>query len=312
MRNPIHGSTLLVLLSLLLMRVAPAEALTPVNPAGGCPQTLSAPGEYVLTGDLACSGTVSGIVITSANVTFHLAGHTISNAACDLTVGFGGIFVMNNVSGVEIDGGTISGFNDGIDLNASSSQVRGMKIKNACAFGVAVSGQGNRIDKNVVTGSQLDGIGLGSANGTVVTYNDISSNRRVGVDISNFSNGNVVYSNIIHDNGVSEGYGVAVFNGLFNIVFDNVLSNNFIGVGLQSPANLAQANTVSGSRNTGIAISTDGAPSAVRLNTVLGSVIVDMSDGSPTCGANQWQNNTFETDQAAGIPDGGPAAGCIR
>jgi len=40
-------------------------------------QTLAAAREYVLTGDLDCSGTLgSGVNITAIHVTFHLAGST--------------------------------------------------------------------------------------------------------------------------------------------------------------------------------------------------------------------------------------------
>src|SRR5262245_4571807 len=154
------------LTTILLLAVNPAQALTPVTVCG---QTLSAPGEYVLTGNLACSGAVSGVIITASNVVFHMAGHTISNTTCDLSQTFGGIFVQGGISGVQIDGGTVSGFNDGIILSSSTSRVKGMTVTDACVFGIAVSGKNNRLERNVVTKSGLDGIGLGQASGTRVT-----------------------------------------------------------------------------------------------------------------------------------------------
>lgn len=209
----------------LLLGPGSAQALTPVDPAGGCPQTLSTPGEYVLTGDLTCSGAVSGVIITASNVVFHLAGHTISNTTCDLDVGFGVIFVESGTSGVRIDGGTISGFNDGINLLFSSaSRVSAMTVRDACVFGITVSGQNNRLDKNVVTKNGLDGVALGEASGTVITSNDISGNVRDGVEISNFSDNNIVDNNIIHNNGVNEGAGVAIFNGTNNVIRNNALN----------------------------------------------------------------------------------------
>ena len=283
-------------LGLILCAVGRVEALTPVNPGNGCGQILNTPGEYVLTGDLTCSGAVTGIFITSNDVVFHLAGRTISNTTCNPDVGFAGIFVIGPTSGVRIDGGTISGFNDGIILFTSSSQVRGMKVKNACFFGIAVAGQSNWLDKNVVTGSMVDGIGLGQANGTVLTANDISGNVRAGVGISNFSNGNIVFNNIVNDNGVNEGFGIAVFNGQFNLILHNVVNDNFTGIGLSSPGNLAEGNNVHGSTGVGVAIASVGMASAVRLNTVLGSGVTDMSDGTAACGGNLWESNTFETD----------------
>ena len=287
-----------------------------VNPADGCGQTLpkatdNGTKEYVLTGDLACSGAVSGVIIAASDVVFHLAGHTISNTTCDLNVTFGGIFVQGGISGVQIDGGTVSGFNDGIILSSSNSRVRSMRVANACVFGMAVSGQNNRIETSVVTASGVDGIGLGQASGTVVTANDISGNARVGVDISNFSNANIVENNLINNNGTTEGYGVAIFNGTNNLIRGNAVNGNVNGIGIDSPGNLARDNTVSGSTNTGIAISTVGAPSTVRRNSVLGSGVTDMSDGSANCGTNIWRHNTFHTDLVVGVADGGPGAGCI-
>jgi parallel beta-helix repeat protein len=298
----------------VLLVVGSAQALIPVDPSGGCPQTLSVPGEYILTGDLACSGAVSGVLITASNVVFHLAVHTISDTTCDENVSFGGIFVQGGISGVRIDGGTVSGFNDGIILSSSNSRVVGMTVMNACIFGMAVSGRNNRLEKNVVTASGVDGIGLGQASRTRIIANDISGNGRVGVDISNFSDKNIVEDNIIHHNGFGAGEqgGVAIFNGTDNVIRNNAVNNNFAGILIESPGNLAQGNTVNGSVNTGILISNLGAPSSVIKNTVLGSGFTDMSDGNAGCAGDTWKNNTFETDLVVGASDGGPGAGCIQ
>jgi parallel beta-helix repeat protein len=303
----------------LLLAVSPAQALTPVNPAGGCPQELSAPGEYVLTGDLACTGAVSGVIITASNVVFHLAGHTISSTTCDLSETFGGIFVQGGISGVRIDGGAVSGFNDGIILSSSNSRVVGMTVMNACVFGITVSGRNNWLEKNVVTTSGVDGIALGQASRTRVISNDISGNVRLGVDISNFSDKNIVEDNIINNNGiVGEQGGVAIFNGTGNIIRNNAVNNNWAGILLESPGNLAQGNTVNGSADVGIVINSFGASSTVRRNTVLGSGLADMSDGSAGCDGNAWgvpypaQGNLFQTDLVVGVADGGPGVGCIR
>ena len=308
-QSKVFTSTLFGLTAVLLLTVAPARALTPVT---ACGQTLDVPGgKYILTVDLDCSGTfANGINITASSVFFHLAGHTISSTDCDASKGIGGIVVSGGISGVRIDGGTVRGFNDGVVLYSSSSRMSGMTVTNACIFGIAVSGQNNRVDTSVVTLSGLDGIGIGAASGTYIVSNDISANARVGVDISNFSNNNFVMNNIINSNGILDGEqgGVAIFNGTNNLVANNALNNNFNGIEIESPGNLVRGNTVNGS-HTGIFITTVGSPSTVKYNTVLGS-ITDMSDD--TCGVNTWRNNTFQTDLVAGVSDGGPATGCIR
>ena len=199
------GLVLVMLVGLggvLLSGAGSAQALTLVNPAGGCPKTLNTPGEeYILTGDLACSGVVNGVNITASGVIFHLAGHTISN---DATCGAlsnqasSGIFVQSGLSKVHIDGGTVSGFNDGILLSSSFSRVRGMTVTDTCVFGILVQGDKNQVDTNVVTASKIDGIALVPASNAVITSNDTSGNVRAGISLSDFAANNTITNNITH------------------------------------------------------------------------------------------------------------------
>lgn len=306
-------SILFALAALVSLAASPVHALTDVNTCG---QDLSTPGgQYILTTDLDCSGTVaSGIDITASNVVFHLAGHTITSTDCDLSQTFAGIFVHGGNSGVKIDGGTIRGFNDGIVLSSSDSRVFGMTVTSACVFGIAVSSTNNRVDTSVVTLSGLDGIGIGAASGTHIVSNDISDNVRVGVDISNFSDGNFVLHNIINRNGLTAGEqgGVAIFNGTNNLIASNALNGNFNGIEIESPGNIVRHNTVNGSVSTGIFITSIGSPSTVKLNTALGNTFVDLSDESSTCSGDIWRKNIFQTDLAGGVLDGGSGVGCIK
>jgi hypothetical protein len=45
---------------------------------------------------------------------------------------------------------------------------------------------------------------------------------------------------------------------------------------------------------------------------VFGSGLLDMTDEVAGCGTNTWSGNTFQTDEAGGIPDGGPSVPCIQ
>jgi len=300
------------LVGLILLGASPAHAFTSVTQCG---QTLTTPGEYILTTDLSCNGTFgNGIVISANDVILHLAGHTIASTDCDGTKAISGISVEGGVSGVQIDGGTIRGFNDGIALAASGSHISGMTVTGACFFGIALSGTDNQVDTSTVTLSGLDGIGIGAATGTQVRNNDISDNARVGVDISNFSNNNVVEHNIINRNGIRdrEQGGVAIFNGTGNLIASNALNNNFNGIEIESPGNTARGNTVNGSVSIGILVISIGSPSTVKRNTVLGSALADLSDDSSTCSGNVWAKNTFQTDLAGGVANGGPGSGCIQ
>jgi len=304
-------SILSPLVGLALLGASPAHAFTSVT---HCGQTLATPGEYLLTTDLRCDGTfASGIVISASDVVFHLAGHTIASSDCDATLGISGISVEGG-SGVEIEGGTVRGFNDGIALGAANSHIRGMIVTDACIFGIALSGTDNQVSTSTVTQSGMDGIVIVAATGTQIRNNDISDNARVGVDISSFSSGSVVEDNIINRNGLRDGEqgGIAIVNGTFNVIANNALDDNFNGIEIESPDNTVCDNLVSGSASTGIFVVAIGSPSTVCRNTVLGSAFVDMSDESPTCSGVTWSANTFQTDLAGGVSDGGPGSGCIQ
>lgn len=302
------GMALGVAVVLLLIHSAQAQTLVTT-----CGQTLSTPGQYLLANNLDCTNTSThGIEITASNVTFHLGGHTMKNDACNQS--FDGIVADSGLSNVVIDGGTVSGFNDGIVLYSSNSRASGMTVTSACEFGMAISGANNQVDTSVVTASGVDGIGIGAATGIHIVSNNISGNARLGVDIANNSNGNFVENNVINNNGILDGEqgGIAIFYGVKNLIANNAINNNLNGIELESPGNTVRSNVVSGSVGGGILVVASASPSSVKGNTVLGSGVVDMSDDSPKCGKDKWKMNVFQTDLVAGVSDGGPGVGCIQ
>lgn len=306
----------------LLLCISPALAFTTVNTCG---QALNTPGEYILERDLVCndSGTdINGVVITASDVIFHLAGHSISAVACDLTRNISGIFVQGGIANVKIDGGKIDGFNDGIVLSSSNSLIQGMTISNACAFGIAAQGSNNQIYTNIVTTSG-DGVALVPSSNTQVRANFLSGNVRAGVAVSDFADRNTIEYNILSNNGTSgEGYGVAIVNGHGNTVKHNAINQNDIGIrigtavnrdGTPGLRNIAFENTINDNAMNGIWLEKSvGAPSRIRRNTVLGSGSADMQDDAQNCGGNSWQKNTLITDIVSGLTDGGSGSGCIQ
>jgi hypothetical protein len=278
-----------------------------------CGSKITTAGQYLLTTDLDCTTTfANGIEIAASDVTLFLAGHKVASSDCDANKGISGIVVDGGLSGVTVEGGTVEGFNDGIVLYASNSFVHAMTVTKACIFGIAVSGKSNQIDTSEVTLAGLDGIGMGDAHNTLVHYNFISDNARVGVDISNFSDYNVVENNIIYRNGLRDGEqgGVAIFNGQHNTIANNALNNNFNGIEVESPNNQVLRNLVNGSVEYGIFTTAGG--NLLMSNRVLGSTFGDLSDSDATCSTNVWKKNTFVTDFAGGVADGGPPLGCIH
>lgn len=293
-------------LALVIISSQKSQAQTQVTTCG---QILSSAGEYVLMNDLNCTaatGDIVGVQITASNVTFHLAGYTISSPVCDQSRNITGIFAIGGIVKVRVDGGNVSGFNDGVQLSASNSVVKGIQVSGACASGIGVQGASNRVEKNTLTGN-VDGVLLVNAVGSFVRSNYLSGNTR-GATISGSSTGNVVEDNIISGNN---SFGVSVFNGSGNIVRDNAVNDNQNGIFIDSPNNRVLDNILSRSFDVGISIGTNGSPSIVRRNTVYRSGNADMTDDSAGCGGNIWRNDSFETDLVAGIPDGGPGVGCI-
>ena len=301
--------------ALVSAQLLAAPVLKPVDPAGGCGQTLTTSGQYILTGDLVCIGPQVGIFIDASNVVLHLAGHTIANTTCDDTADVVGIFVLGGHKRVEIEGGTISGFNDGVILSSSNSRVSGMTVTGACFFGILGGADHNRIENNTVRASGY-GVALAPATNTVVKGNELSGNRR-GVVISDFdANNNIVEYNVIQRNLPDAdgfgGYGVLIANGTGNIIRNNAINYNGAGITFRSPGNFATLNTVSASTETGITVTVDGASSTVQRNTVLGSGVADLVDDSAACDGNVWYRNLFQTDLVLGVSDGGANAGCIK
>lgn len=312
--------SLLMIFGLVLVFSASQKTQAQLIPVTTCGQNLSAAGEYVLMNDLNCiapTGDFDGVRITASNVVFHLAGRTISSPVCDQSRNITGIFVIGGITNVQVDGGNVSGFNDGIVLSSSNSSVNGMQVSGACQSGIGVQSTNNRLEKNTVTGNG-DGVSLVSTRNTIVRCNYFSNNTRNGVTVSgtgttsNFGDANIIEDNIINNNGSVGGYGVAIFNGSYNIVRDNAVNHNLNGILINTPNNLVRKNTVNGSSDVGISIGSFGTPSVVRGNTVLGSGNTDMTDDSAGCGANTWRNNTFRTDLVVGVTDGGMNFGCIR
>jgi parallel beta-helix repeat protein len=291
-----------------------------------CGQTLGSPGEYILANDLACTGAtgdVVGVRITASNVTFHLAGHTISSSVCDLSRTVIGVFVEGGITNVKVDGGNVSGFNSGVQLSASNSKVKGLTVTGACLFGIGVQGDSNRVETNVVTASGSDGIILSPATRAVIRSNHCTGNTRAGVALSDGAYNNLIAENVLDSNGGpgGEGYGVAIFNGIGNTVRDNAANRNNFGIriasavnpdGLADPINRVLENVISGNSHLGIWVESILIPANIRRNSVFGNGIADMQDDSANCGANTWRNNTFLTDLVAGVPNGGPSMPCLR
>jgi parallel beta-helix repeat protein len=314
-RNLLFASFLSAAVLALGVETARADS-TPVT---HCGQELSQAGDYHLAQDLGpCTG--YGVVITASDVRFTLAGHTISGvssqASCDLNNPQTGVDVRNPATGVRVSGGTVTGFVDGV-IVTSGSRVTAMRVLDNCEFGILVYGTGGRVDTSIVTGSD-DGILLCEAQRAVVTANEVFGNARYGVLLScgvDANDGNHVVNNILRDNGLpaGDGGGLGIFAGNDHRIVGNAVAGNFMGMHLLSTTQtVIRDNTVNGNLTEGIVLTNLAHGNVVRANTAYHNGQTDLQDDNPRCDSNTWRRNLFLTDMVAGLPNGGPNAGCLR
>jgi hypothetical protein len=167
-------------------------------------QTLNQPGSYKLVRNLSApSGAKNCLVVGADFVTIDLAGFTISGTTSPQFT-FGVTIDGFVVQGVAVRNGTISGFNDAVDLDgASGSVVEGLRV--FCG-----SGGGGITAVGIVKGNTL-------------------TNCAVGINAGGRISGNTVV-------GDTTGNGINVNQG--STVIANTVTNNRIGINSNCPANL--------------------------------------------------------------------------
>src|SRR5262249_43664831 len=203
------------------------------------------------------------------------------------------------LSGVQVSGGSIQGFFDGINLRGvSNSKVVVMRMIENCNSGISITGAGNRVDTTEINGS-LDGISLCQADATLVRSNNIHDNLRYGVSLAcGRANRNEIIANILKNNGFStlvpDGGGVGLRDGDQNLIALNEIAGNRNGILLSGGQRTqVRANRVDFSQHFGIAVSEQSRSNLVEQNLVLFSG-VDLSDANSQCLLNTWRENTFQ------------------
>jgi parallel beta-helix repeat protein len=283
----------------------PAQAATSVS---SCPVTITAPGAYVVTKDLTCSG--DAITIAASNVDLDLGGHTLSGDGSGDGIHVQGASPVYNVS---IHRGTVQRFADGIFLGffALNCTISSVTASQNTDIGIFLShANGNTVLGNTISQTGAGngtGISLDASNGNTVTGNTASGNY-AGIDVSDNSTGNTVSRNTATAN---RGQGIRLlFGATQNTIQENTCSGNGTGISVGAfgndgvNQNTIQNNTVS--RNfLGILVEQNCSGNTLQGNTVMPSFDVDVEDDSPGCDSNHWLNNRFVTFRVAGGSDGG-------
>ena len=191
-----------------------------VGDAAGYPVTITQPGTYVLTSDLAPSGNqfIETIIVTAAPVDIDLNGHTIEGgatcsgtpvtAACTGFTGYTGIAMSHGgvLGNFHVHNGRIHGFRNAGILASDSASGSSFEqlVLSENAFGIGVSGAAGtdaghirdcQIVRNSTTGVTAS---AGSRSRTFVENSTISGNQFFGLYLGS---GSVVTGSRINDNG---------------------------------------------------------------------------------------------------------------
>jgi hypothetical protein len=279
----------------LLMANTPARAAAPTV-INAC-QTLSAPGNYVVTKNLTASGDC--LVLTVSNIAIDLQGHKIVGNGSG-----GGITdAGNSIRYIIVANGKITNFSEGIDLSTDTGQtanlILNVNTSSNAADGIFMKGRDNNLVNVTANNNGGGGIELGSccdslfkvtANGNSadgVLFNDedyllnVTSNGNSGngvlggsdsfivnsVASKNSSNGfdlpesdNLVVSSVANGNS-----GNGILLGTFNQVTDSKAGKNH-GDGINFQGDFGLVTSVSTKNNAGDGVFLKCAGNAVRVS----------------------------------------------
>ncbi len=324
---------------ILLLMAAPASATSRTyhvsNAAGGQDCILigswdAATETCTLNTDISTAG-VDAIHIDSDGITLDGGGHTLTGSG---NLGYG-VYLAGR-SGVTVKNLTVTKFNDGIFLTASSSNVITSDTVNANGNnGIEIDSysDGNTISINTVNANSNNGINtIGASDGNDITGNTVNSNGNNGIGLGSCSgetvsanitssntNGNGIilgsayYNNITGNISTSNNDGIYAYSqGSYNSITNNTIgSNSIYGINLtSSDYNKVYDNTVSGTWGVGIYLgsSSNNVISRNVFNNNLTQAGVSGGSGNAFSlpmpgGGNYWSTWTTPDSDHDGIVD---------
>lgn len=247
-----------------------------------------------------CPG--DGISIGADGVALNLNGHTIDG------IGQGAGVAVRFYRGVTIENGAIREFKQGVVLdNAEEVHVRGLTLTaNERGIDLAIT-DGSVVEKNLITGSQLDGIRLGLSSGNLIQKNQLVGNV-FGIGVADGSNDNRVTKNQIIDGRV----GLFVFNQCDgnSISKNEVSGNSEVGIFVDQNSNrtVFEKNNAEDNRGDGISIHSGLTGTVLVKNTSTGNgqdgIRVD-SPGTSLVKNTADDNVNVGIEAVVGVFDGG-------
>lgn len=182
------------LLATLLAAPLPAAASGPL--ISGC-TTITSPGGYLLTRDVATSTTGACIKITAPNVSLNLGGHTLTG------VGMGtGVQIDPPATFARVVNGTVRQFFNGFDVDANNAVVLSVTANNNVEGISVFHSSGVTLAQDTVLDNFSFGIELEISSHNRVLRNTVTGNTVVGIDVLSGSTQNQIDSNTATQNGI--------------------------------------------------------------------------------------------------------------
>ena len=209
----------------LLMPIAPARAAaaTAVN---AC-QTLSAPGNYVVTSNLTASGDC--LTLTVSNIAIDMQGHKIVGNGSGAAITDGG----NSIRYIIVANGKITNFATGIDLSTDTGQtadlILNVNASGNTANGINIAGRDNSLTSVIASNNGSNGIVQGSCCDSIF---NVATNGNTG-DGMNLSDEDYILNVTSNGNG---GNGVLGSSDSF-VVLSIANQNGGNGIELQDSDN---------------------------------------------------------------------------
>ena len=208
---------------------------------------VTAPGTYTVTTDITAPADTNCITIAASGVAIDLGGHTISGS------GFSSGIIDDGQSraNIIIANGTITGFNQNINMGVDYLSISNITVVNAGFSGISNAGS-----YAVVTDTQANNNGLYGmyfyGNNNLVYSTTANYNGQYGIAFLQQSATNTVSEGIANGNGIS---GIYFTNGNSTVTNSRANGNTTgDGIFVGGSNNLLTANTANGNGAHGISV----------------------------------------------------------
>jgi hypothetical protein len=287
-------ASVLALCALTVLGLASTASATDLQ----CGDTVTQ--DTVLTSDVVCAtGENAGVVVGGDNLTLWLNGHKIQGpGVTGLEQSAGVVDDGTPHTGVVVRGGSISGFDFGIDLQVSNGALKGLALTSTDR-GILVAGDDNYLllnqmsspgtlaleadgDRNylwgnVIGGDPDDGISV-DGQSPLIVLNQVASCTFTGITVSGYTAAKIARNTV---SGCDTGIDII---GQHAKLQSNETSGNSYGLFVEDPSALVRFNTANDNTVEGIATGVAGA----------------------TLGQNTANNNVeYGIDAVLGTIDGG-------